>query len=126
MSLLIENLTVLRGTEFEVIKNGWLRIEKGTISDLGEFKPRRRSSKTVNGKNLLAIPGLIDAHIHLGDAVARDIGTGSTLRELVHPIHGLKNQILQETPETTLRQVIRQTIHAMLASGITAFADFRE
>jgi cytosine/adenosine deaminase-related metal-dependent hydrolase len=126
MSLLIENLTILRGTEFEVIKNGWLRIEKGAISDLGEFKPPRQSSKTVNGKNLLAIPGLIDAHIHLGDAVARDIDTGSTLRELVHPIHGLKTLILRETPETTMRLVIRKTIHAMLASGITAFADFRE
>ena len=126
MSLLIEDLTFVKGTEFEVIKNGWLRIEKGTISDLGEFKPSRQSSKTVNGKNLLAIPGLIDAHIHLGDAVARDVGTGSTLRELVHPIHGLKTLILRQTPETTIRRVIRKTIHAMLASGITAFADFRE
>ncbi len=126
MSLLIENLTMLSGTEFEVIKNGWLRIEKGTISDLGESKPQRQSSKTADGKNLLAIPGLVDAHIHLGDAVARDIGTGSTLRELVHPIHGLKNRILHETPQSTLLQAIRQTIQAMLASGITAFADFRE
>lgn len=126
MSLLIENLTILRGTEFEVIKNGWIRIEKGTITDLGESKPPRQSSKTADGKDLLAIPGLVDAHIHLGDAVARDIGTGSTLRELVHPIHGLKNRILQETPQSTLLQAIRQTIQAMLASGITAFADFRE
>jgi cytosine/adenosine deaminase-related metal-dependent hydrolase len=126
MSLLIENLTILSGREFEVIKNGWLRIEKGMISDLGEFKPPRQSSKTVDGKNLLAIPGLVDAHVHLGDAVARDIGTGSTLRELVHPIHGLKNRILQNTPDTILRQAMRQTIQAMLASGITAFADFRE
>jgi len=126
MSLLIENLTILRGTEFEVMKNGWVRIEKGTISDLGESKPPRQSSKTADGKNLLAIPGLVDAHIHLGDAVARDIGTGSTLRELVHPIHGVKNRILQETPQSILFRAIRQTIRAMLASGITAFADFRE
>jgi cytosine/adenosine deaminase-related metal-dependent hydrolase len=126
MSLLIENLTLLRGTEFEVVRNGWLRIEDGMISDIGESIPSRRSSKTAKAKNLIAIPGLVDAHIHLGDAIARDIGTGSTLKELVHPIHGLKSQILRKTPETALRRAIGQTLLSMLASGITAFADFRE
>jgi len=126
MSSVVENLTLLRGTEFEVVKNGWLYIEDGMIRDLGESKPPRRCSKKAEGNNFLAIPGLIDAHTHLGDAIARDIGTGSTLRELVHPIHGMKNQILQKTPKAALRQAISQTLVSMLASGITAFADFRE
>ena len=126
MSLTIESLALLRGKDFEILKNGWLRIEKDTISDLGEGKSPHRSSKTINGRNLLAIPGLINAHIHLSDSVARDIGTGFTLRQLVHPIYGLKNRIIQETAGSALRQAIRYTIRSMLASGITAFADFRE
>jgi cytosine/adenosine deaminase-related metal-dependent hydrolase len=48
---------------------------------------------------LIAIPGLIDAHVHMGDSFAKDIGMGSTLNDLVHPIHGLKNKLLHETPE---------------------------
>lgn len=126
MSLLIENVTLLQGTEFNVIKNGWLNVDRGTIQSVGETQPPRQSSKTFDGNGLLALPGLIDAHIHLGDAAARDLGNGCSLRELVHPIHGLKNKILKETPKELLSEAINQTTHAMLASGITAFADFRE
>jgi cytosine/adenosine deaminase-related metal-dependent hydrolase len=126
MSLLIENVTILQGTEFDVVTNGWLSVDKGRIQGLGETQPPRHPSKTFDGKGLLALPGLIDAHIHLGDAAARDLGNGRTLRELVDPIHGLKTKLLKETPKELLSEAIRQTTHAMLASGITAFADFRE
>ena len=126
MSTLIEDVTILQGTDFNVIKNGWLSFDKGTIQGLGETKPPRQPSKTFDGKGLLALPGLIDAHIHLGDAAARDLGNGCTLRELVHPIHGLKTKLLNEAPKGLLSEAIDQTTKAMLASGITAFADFRE
>ncbi len=126
MSYLVENITILRGGDFQVIERGCIRVENGIIRELSENTLPNGSHVKLNGKNLVAIPGLIDAHIHLGDAFARDVGDGSGLRELVHPIHGLKNTLLREVPEEHIREAIAQTAMAMLASGITTFADFRE
>jgi cytosine/adenosine deaminase-related metal-dependent hydrolase len=80
----------------------------------------------LDGSGLLAIPGLINAHVHIGDSVAKDVGIGLSLRELVHPIHGLKTRVLRETREDDMYQAMAATSQDMLASGITTFADFRE
>lgn len=128
MSMLIENVTLLYGDEFELIEHGWIQIEHGRISYAGKQKPSPTDDSTdrFNGQGLLAIPGLIDAHTHIGDSVAKDIGIGSTLRELVHPIYGLKSKILNEVREEQLRQAVAETVSDMLGCGITTFADFRE
>ena len=128
MSTLIENVALLYGSEFQLIENGWIQIEGGLIKYAGERKPTSTSlpTDTFNGRGLLAIPGLIDAHTHIGDSIAKDIGVGMTLRELVHPIYGLKSRILNEAKEEDLRQGIAETASDMLACGITTFADFRE
>lgn len=128
MSSLIGNVTLLYGSKFQVIENGWIQIEGGRIKYAGERKPGSTgvSTDTFNGRGLLAIPGLIDAHTHIGDSIAKDIGIGSTLRELVHPIYGLKSRILNEAKKEQLRLAIAETASDMLACGITTFADFRE
>ena len=128
MSTLIQNVALLYGNDFELIENGWIQIEGGRIEYAGEGKPgsAAASRNTFNGRGLLAIPGLIDAHTHIGDSIAKDIGVGSTLRELVHPIYGLKNKILNEAKEEQLRQGVAETASDMLACGVTTFADFRE
>jgi len=128
MITLIENVSLLYGTELQLIENGWIQIENGRITYAGERKSSSKdvSKETFNGRGLLAIPGLINAHTHIGDSIAKDIGIGSTLRELVHPIYGLKTRILEEAKEEQLRQAITETASDMLACGITTFADFRE
>jgi cytosine/adenosine deaminase-related metal-dependent hydrolase len=80
----------------------------------------------MDGQGLLAMPGLIDAHTHIGDSIAKDIGLGKTLRELVHPLHGLKAQLLSKASAAELRKGMAQTVSDMISCGITTFADFRE
>jgi cytosine/adenosine deaminase-related metal-dependent hydrolase len=128
MNTLIENVSLLYGSEFQLIEKGWIQIEDGWINYAGERKSSSIgvSKETFNGRGLLAIPGLINAHTHIGDSIAKDIGIGSTLCELVHPIYGLKSRILREAKEEQLRQAITETTFDMLACGITTFADFRE
>jgi cytosine/adenosine deaminase-related metal-dependent hydrolase len=126
MSCLIENVTILRGQDFQLIARGYIRVENGVITDVADNAPSTSTQPKLNGKGLLAIPGLIDAHTHIGDAFARDVGDGSNLRELVHPLHGMKNKLLRETPGEQIQAAITQAATTMLASGITTFADFRE
>jgi cytosine/adenosine deaminase-related metal-dependent hydrolase len=129
MESLIENVSLILGEELQVIKNGYIQIDGNKIALAGEGEPPepiQGSRTTLNGRGLLAIPGMIDAHTHLADSVAKDLGIGSDLDVLVHPIHGLKTALLRETPETEICEAIATTARNMLASGITAFADFRE
>lgn len=129
MESVIENVSLILGEELQVIKNGYIQIDDGKIASAGEGEPpssTQSSRKVLNGQGLLAIPGLIDAHTHLADSVAKDLGTGSSLDVLVHPIHGLKTTLLKETPEAQICEAMAATAGDMLASGITTFADFRE
>jgi cytosine/adenosine deaminase-related metal-dependent hydrolase len=127
MSTLIENVSILLGSEFEVINKGYVEVHNGQITHAGEEPPHSKSEGTaLNGSGLLAIPGLIDAHTHIADSIAKDAGIGSSLDELVHPIYGLKGRLLNNAPDAQLREAMATTAHDMLASGITTFADFRE
>ena len=126
-STLITNLTLLVGDEFQKIDKANLLIENGTIRYFGRKQPDTGTDAvTVDGVGLLAIPGLIDAHTHIGDSIAKDLGVGKTLRELVHPLHGMKAQLLANESPELIREGMSQTAMDMLSCGITAFADFRE
>jgi cytosine/adenosine deaminase-related metal-dependent hydrolase len=129
LPLRIENVDIVLGDEMDLVKNGFIEVENGRIKYVGEERLSQdleTPSTVLNTKGLIAIPGLIDAHTHFGDSIAKDIGIGSTLDQLVHPIHGLKTKLLKETPEAELENAMRATAKEMLASGITTIADFRE
>jgi cytosine/adenosine deaminase-related metal-dependent hydrolase len=129
MSISIENISMVFGSELELVKNGRIEIRDGSIVSAGEGNPTRSSQPAgavLNGEGLLAIPGLIDAHVHLADSVLKDLGVGANLDLLVHPVHGLKMRLLDEARQTQLLEAMVATVSNMLTSGITTFADFRE
>ena len=127
MLTMIQNLSLLSGEDFQLTKDGFISIDDGKIVCIGNGAPPSvNCDLDLDGSGLLAIPGLIDAHVHLGDSVAKDIGIGLKLNDLVHPIHGLKTKILREAHEDDVCQAMAAASHDMIASGITTFADFRE
>jgi cytosine/adenosine deaminase-related metal-dependent hydrolase len=71
-------------------------------------------------------PAFFNAHTHLGDTVAMDIPGPGNLEELVTPPNGLKHRILSSASSENLIRGMRASISAMIRSGITGFADFRE
>jgi cytosine/adenosine deaminase-related metal-dependent hydrolase len=73
----------------------------------------------------LVVPGLWNAHTHLGDAVVTQELKG-TLEELVAPPHGLKHRILAKAKDEAVIAAMRRAMTTMLRTGTTAFADFRE
>jgi dihydroorotase len=62
------------------IVNCNLAIEKGEIFKIGKEAHMPKADETINLKNLLVLPGLIDAHVHLrdeGKAYKEDFYTGT-------------------------------------------------
>jgi dihydroorotase len=57
-----------------------LAVEKGKIFKIGKEAHMPKADETINLKNLLVLPGLIDAHVHLrdeGKAYKEDFYTGT-------------------------------------------------
>ena len=109
---------------------GWFydgrRFREGTVGweedVILEVRPGRARNPVATG---LIIPGLWNAHTHLGDAVVTQELTG-TLEELVAPPHGLKHRILAKAKDDAVIGAMRRAMATMLRTGTTGFSDFRE
>ncbi len=129
LSTVVQNVSLLLGEDLQLVNGSYICIDDGRIVGVGEEKSRTPSDDgeiLLDGSGLLAIPGLVDAHVHLGDSFAKDVGVGTGLDDLVHPTRGLKTKLLNGAKEAELCEAISSTSSDMIASGITTFADFRE
>jgi len=93
---------IIAGDQLELISNAALNINAGRILSIGEAHP---AADRVDLGNVLLMPGFINAHTHLGDTGAKELGAGLPLEQVINPPHGLKE---------------------MITNGIFACADFRE
>jgi len=126
-AILLQDLDLLLGESFELVKSTDILIESGKIQAVGSEHDQVRGNTTrIDCKNLLAIPGFINAHTHVGDSVAMDLKIGGRLEELVHPVSGAKRRILNKTSRSKLIDGMKASISDMIACGTTTFVDFRE
>lgn len=95
---------------------GW---EDGVIVETREGRAR---DALAHG---LLVPGLWNAHTHLGDAVVTQELRG-TLEELVAPPLGLKHRILAKAKDEAVVAAMQRAMATMLRTGTTGFSDFRE
>lgn len=110
--------------------SGWFydggRFREGTVGweddVLVEVRSRRARDSIAEG---LIIPGLWNAHTHLGDAVVTQELKG-TIEELVAPPHGLKHRVLAKAKDAAVIAAMRRAMATMLRTGTTGFSDFRE
>ena len=72
------------------------------------------------------MPAFLNAHIHIGDSILKDVGDGLTISELVEPPNGLKHQRLRQADDDELVDAMHEEAKEMLYSGISTFIDFRE
>ena len=108
--------TILAGADYEPVR-GRVVVADGRIEAVEEAR--------VEG-DLLVCPAFVNAHTHVGDAVAMDAGRGLTLEELVAPPDGLKHRRLRAADDADLVAGMRRAARRMRATGTTAFLDFRE
>lgn len=116
------NGTIAAGPDMEWMEHATLIVEDGKIAAI-ERESREHGIDLEGG---LVIPAFVDAHTHIGDTGAKELGTGLLVEDAVLPPNGLKHRYLQQLSEERLYETIRQGLKEMLKSGIAAFGDFRE
>jgi cytosine/adenosine deaminase-related metal-dependent hydrolase len=130
MSIIIENASLLLGSDLTFVNNGFIEIgENGIIKKVGAGNYRGIidiERNVIDAEGFMIIPGFINAHTHIGDSIGKDFLIDSGLDERVHPVFGAKRNILQKTRPDHLKMFIRSSAISMMKKGIVAFADFRE
>ena len=63
-SLLIESAQVLAGDE---LTTAHIFVENGVIKSISKLRPMETADSKIDASGLIALPGMIDAHVHLRD-----------------------------------------------------------
>ena len=125
MKTLIEAPFLVTGDQMDLIKNGYILIDDQRIAEIGSGEAPD-ADRRIQFEESMIMPGLINAHTHIGDSAFKDVGFGKNLIELFQPPNGLKHQLLKTTERQTILEAIENSLLDMLSSGTTTFADFRE
>ncbi|MGI1691192.1 amidohydrolase [Thermoanaerobacter uzonensis] len=73
MNLLIKNVALLSMKEEQpLMENTNIYIEDDTITYIGEINPDIKVDRVIDGTKKIAMPGLINAHTHLGMSLFRN------------------------------------------------------
>ena len=119
MNILINNLDILTLTG-DYLENTCLCIEKDRILSLGDVPEDFKPDYTIEGKNCLALPGLVNAHSHVAMSLFRNYADDMNLQ------HWLQDKIWPIEALLTAEDVYYGSllsIGEMIRSGVTAFAD---
>ncbi len=115
---------ILAGDELQVTLGQALLVEGGRVLAIGDTVP---SARQVDMSGQLLCPMFIDAHTHVGDTGAKELGIGLPLDKVVVPPNGLKHRFLQSVLGSEAHvTMMRDGLLEMLHNGIIALADFRE
>lgn len=115
------NCQLLSGDKLEHIQEAHLELEGSKISFTGDGFV----SGAEDLKGLLAMPGLVNAHTHIGDSFAKDACIGLSVQEAVGR-DGIKWKLYEKADKKGVIAGMRDSAKEMLYSGITSYADFRE
>ena len=128
MDLIIRNISLFFGENLDYIDKGYIIINRGIIKGVGsgDYEGGYDDGPVYEGEGILACPGFINAHTHIGDSFGKDIGIDSSFERRIHPIHGIKNKILQKSERKHLINFMRSSAISMMRNGVVVFADFRE
>lgn len=121
MNILIKNVDVLpMSGDAEIIKNTNIYIKGDKISHIGDLKEDEQVDKVIEGKNKLAMPGLINAHTHIGMSLLRnyadDLPLHDWLSKKIWPVEDKLNG--EDIYWGSLLSMVE-----MIQSGTTTFCD---
>ncbi|WP_297898538.1 amidohydrolase family protein [Methanobrevibacter sp.] len=118
----IANGTVLCGVDL-VAKNVNLLIDDGKIIEISK---EVLEGKIIDATNYIVCPTFLNAHVHIGDSVVKDMGDGKTIEEIVKPPNGLKHLALKNASDEDIINSMKTSMKEMLRTGTTHFIDYRE
>ena len=133
MPIIIKNGSLLLGKSLRFVNNGFIEIGKnGIITNVGRrnynagHDNKDKTYELIDAEGFMILPGFINAHTHIGDSIGKDIAVESGLDKRVHPVLGVKRNILHKSKPDHLKTFMRNSALSMMRRGIIAFADFRE
>ena len=123
--MILKNISVLYGDDLKFIESTNIKITDKKFHSISTqiISPKE---EIFDCKGLLLIPGLINSHTHIGDSIGKDVSLDSSVDSKIHPVSGIKQKILAETPKKELARFMRKSVISMLRKGTTTFVDFRE
>jgi len=118
----LRDCVVLHGPELEPRHCARFTWAGDTITalELGAAAPHLVTGTTV------VLPGLCNAHTHVGDSALPDGATGLTLEQGFFRPHGYKYRELAKIDPETHRTHIEEHLRYMAATGTVCHLDFRE
>ncbi|MEO6943868.1 MAG: amidohydrolase family protein [Lacisediminihabitans sp.] len=121
---------VIAGDELRMLSPGYVRVDDGVITDVGEGAPPladHADCPIIDLPGQLIMPGLINCHTHIGDTVVKELGYGvpADVNLLWQP-DGLRHVRMGALGRETRVAGIRHALQRALATGTVALADFRE
>lgn len=123
--LAIRDTTALVGRDLTIAEHVDIVIVSGKIERIGRGEAET-ASRVFDGRGLVALPGFVNAHVHLNDAPLRDAGIGMSLDELVNPLSGLKRKGLRAIPLDARVRSMSMALDCMVKSGTTTAVNFHE
>ena len=151
MAILFEHVTaVTMDPDRPALKGGYVQVEGGRISYVGDRRPEGSFERVVDGTGRVMLPGLINAHTHLPMTLMRGYGGGcdlhTWLNDYIFPAEarlddravaagtalGLAEMIasgvtcvadMYDHCDAIIRQVVRAGLSANIARGVTLFTD---
>lgn len=117
-----KNANVFYGKNLELVKGKTILVDQGRIQGITD--EQFESSIDLHGDYV--IPAFVNAHCHLGDTGAKELGVGLTLEEAVVYPNGLKHKYLAKITSEELTEAVRDGLKEMLKNGIILAADYRE
>ena len=124
--MLLKNASALIGKELRYVESTNIKIVRGRFGRIGTEIHAGASETSIDCEGLLVMPGMVNAHTHIGDSIGKDIALGASVDSRVHPVHGVKSRILAETNPEHLVTFMLASCKSMIKNGITTFVDFRE
>ncbi|MDI1494879.1 MAG: cytosine deaminase [Cenarchaeum symbiont of Oopsacas minuta] len=124
--MLLKNTSALIGKELRYVESTNIKIVRGRFGRIGSNIHASSSETSIDCEGLLIVPGMINAHTHIGDSIGKDIALGASVDSKVHPVYGIKSKILAESNPKHLVAFMRASCKSMIKNGITTFVDFRE
>ncbi len=114
---------IIAGESFEVIQNASVNVKNGRILSIGE---PISGAMQVNLESGLICPMFVNAHCHVGDTGAKELGIGIPMELVVSPPDGLKHRFLRGLSRDEHIAQMHHGLLEMLSNGVIACGDFRE
>ena len=105
--MILKNISILYGNELKLIESTNVQIKNEKFQKIS--KNISSKEKSIDCSNLLLIPGFVNSHTHIADSIGKDLSINADVDSKIHPMFGLKQKLLKETPKSSLSKYIKKS-----------------